>query len=163
MHSFCLAKTNSDTCTKADVSKDGCDGRECACCMPMSPKNRYPWMVGLAHSGATSYFCGASIITDRHILTAAHCLFYTDTKAPINVSLIMVGITDHNQYSTDDDVLGVTGLDEGGKDSCTRDSGGPSSVVENERHVLVGLTSFGVGCAQPMNPGVYARVTEFLT
>ncbi|KAK8400271.1 hypothetical protein O3P69_003165 [Scylla paramamosain] len=231
----------------------------------VSPKNKYPWMVGMAYFGATSYSCGASIITNFHVLTAAHCLFEIETKIPIPASSIMVGIADHKQYSTDDDVVGVTGLvaiqnytvfssydpygkdfdiailtlkeplnftfhqvgpiclpknnnntyagvlatavgwgdtiengtqpdvlmevqvpiidqascasnvngltdnmicaglDEGGKDSCSGDSGGPLSVVEDGRHVLVGVTSFGLGCAQPMNPGVYARVTEFLT
>ena len=28
------------------------------------------------------------------------------------------------------------------------------------RHVIIGVTSFGTGCAHPDYPGVYARVTE---
>ena len=28
------------------------------------------------------------------------------------------------------------------------------------RHVIIGVTSYGTGCAHPDYPGVYARVTE---
>lgn len=47
------------------------------------------------------------------------------------------------------------GYPEGGKDSCQGDSGGP--LVHDG--VLVGVVSFGKGCAEPDYPGVYARVS----
>ncbi|XP_062143040.1 trypsin alpha-like [Drosophila sulfurigaster albostrigata] len=43
-----------------------------------------------------------------------------------------------------------------GKDSCGGDSGGPL-VYEGE---LVGIVSYGIGCALPGYPGVYANVVE---
>lgn len=55
------------------------------------------------------------------------------------------------------------GYKEGGKDTCQGDSGGPLYVVEGSKYFQVGITSFGDGCANPNSPGVYARVSKFLS
>ncbi|OAA41719.1 Peptidase S1/S6, chymotrypsin/Hap [Metarhizium rileyi] len=52
------------------------------------------------------------------------------------------------------------GEEEGGKDSCQGDSGGP--IIDTETNTLVGIVSFGKGCAQPGQFGVYTRVSNFL-
>ncbi|XP_023935758.2 trypsin CFT-1-like [Bicyclus anynana] len=50
-------------------------------------------------------------------------------------------------------------LDVGGRDQCQGDSGGP--LLHN--NVVVGVCSFGNGCARARYPGVNARVSRFAT
>ncbi|KAH8297404.1 hypothetical protein KR044_011413 [Drosophila immigrans] len=55
------------------------------------------------------------------------------------------------------------GWKKGGYDSCEGDSGGPM-VLQREsdkRFQLGGVISWGIGCAEANQPGVYTRISEF--
>jgi secreted trypsin-like serine protease len=55
------------------------------------------------------------------------------------------------------DGMVCAGHPQGGKDACEGDSGGPMVV----RGRLVGVVSYGKGCARPGEPGVYTRLAAY--
>lgn len=55
------------------------------------------------------------------------------------------------------------GFQNGGKDACQGDSGGPMQYEGQTGSMeIIGITSWGRGCARPKLPGIYTRVANFL-
>ncbi|XP_066994478.2 trypsin-1 [Anabrus simplex] len=82
---------------------------------------------------------------------------------PKQLQQVQVPVVDHakcseyyEQYGGVSDTMLCAGLSTGGKDACQGDSGGP--YVANGQ--LVGIVSWGKGCARPQYPGVAADVAH---
>lgn len=79
----------------------------------------------------------------------------------VDVPLVTHNACDKAYSNKITDRMICAGLDAGGKDSCQGDSGGPLIVkdVNNEPN-LVGVVSWGYGCARPNLYGVYSKVNS---
>uniref|UniRef100_A0AB38ZEH3 Venom S1 protease with CUB domain 1 n=1 Tax=Oncocephalus sp. TaxID=2944721 RepID=A0AB38ZEH3_9HEMI len=84
-------------------------GTTCRCGWANKPKgriirgreaaaNEFPWMVGLrAHFGNKFARCGGSIVTHRHVITAAHCLIdLQGDRRPVKTENLYVIVGAHN-------------------------------------------------------------------
>ncbi|XP_053698575.1 trypsin-1-like [Sabethes cyaneus] len=210
--------------------------------------NEFPWMAMLLYRG--TFYCGGSLISDRYVLTAAHCVLnfkpnqitvkLFDPKSSMMVPKAVEKLYGNERFSIDTfnndialvklqsslnvqdhfitvclptpgknfagmegtvtgwgklsngtlsqtlqrvtvpimtnqqckksayrasritDNMMCAGYPEGGRDACQGDSGGPLQVGDASQREIVGIVSWGEGCAKPNYPGVYTRVNRYL-
>jgi secreted trypsin-like serine protease len=93
----------------------------------------------------------------------------TEFGFPLQLMEVRVPLVDRTDCNDADSYAGsitanmiCAGLREGGKDTCQGDSGGPLVQTRSNGHPrLVGITSWGNGCALPSFYGVYTRVSRY--
>lgn len=85
-------------------------------------------------------------------------------ELPIVSNEDAVNLGGYNPGQITPDMLCAGYLGVGGVDACQGDSGGPLVVPDPGSplgYSVAGVTSWGIGCAQPLYPGVWARVSYF--
>jgi len=115
-------------------------------CLPSSTKN-YDSVLATVSGWGTLYSGGSqpSILQKVNVPTMSNGQCMTNTAyGRGDITAQMICAADSN------------------KDSCQGDSGGPMVTNEGNHFSIIGVVSWGYGCAQANAPGVYARVTNQL-
>ncbi|XP_018326585.1 trypsin-7-like [Agrilus planipennis] len=86
----------------------------------------------------------------------------TELQEPLHLRSVSVPIISHSQcadwYQEEQikEFVICAGYEHGMKDACVSDSGGP--LVHSKK--LIGIVSWGIGCARPKRPGVYTSIAH---
>lgn len=81
----------------------------------------------------------------------------------VTVPLVPQKVCESSYPSKITDRMICAGLLEGGKDSCQGDSGGPLFYKKDGEYALIGVVSWGEGCARPKKYGIYSRLSKGAT
>ncbi|XP_036049316.1 transmembrane protease serine 5 isoform X2 [Onychomys torridus] len=120
-----------------------------AVCLPAKeqhfPRGSQCWVSGWGHTDP-SHTHNSDMLQDTVVpLLSTHLC---------NSSCMYSGALTHRML--------CAGYLDGRADACQGDSGGPLVCPSGDMWHLVGVVSWGRGCAEPNHPGVYAKVAEFL-
>nr|QHB21585.1 venom S1 protease 8 [Platymeris rhadamanthus] len=66
-------------------------------------KHEFPWSVSLQYKSSKFHFCGGSIISPYHVLTAAHCI---GSKKPAHI-LVVMGTNDRTNNKISSEVKAI--------------------------------------------------------
>ncbi|KAL0274877.1 UNVERIFIED_CONTAM: hypothetical protein PYX00_002904 [Menopon gallinae] len=71
----------------------------------MTKIHEYPWVVALAREGR--FFCAGTLINDRYIMTAAHCVKRRNKNLDWVKKEVRVILSEHNRKNPDDTVTEI--------------------------------------------------------
>ncbi|XP_021712555.1 venom protease [Aedes aegypti] len=120
-------------------------------CLPTDPAKTYVGTNGLVTGWGTLKEDGKP-----------SCILQ-EVEVPVISNDVCSSETNYTSSMITDNMMCAGYLGVGKKDSCQGDSGGPLVAERpDKRYELIGVVSWGNGCARPYYPGVYTRVTQYL-
>ncbi|XP_070299889.1 serine protease hepsin [Salvelinus sp. IW2-2015] len=122
-----------------------------------------------AHIVIFLLYCDDLLFFFKAHQTKPHLFRYSaDVLQEANVPIINDAVCNAPDYYDNQITTSMfcAGFEKGGTDACQGDSGGPfvaeDSLSKASRYRLLGVVSWGTGCAMAKKPGVYTRVSRFL-
>ncbi|KAL9693690.1 hypothetical protein quinque_012975 [Culex quinquefasciatus] len=120
-------------------------------CLPSDPSKTYVGTNGTVTGWGTLKEDGKPSCTLQEV------------EVPVIANHVCSSETNYTSSMITDNMMCAGYLGVGGRDSCQGDSGGPLIAARpDKRYELIGVVSWGNGCARPYYPGVYTRVTQYL-
>lgn len=111
------------------------------------------WVSGWGHTSSGGDFTSQFLRSvGVNLFSEEYCTENTWTTGIEHDVEICAGTPDKDQ----------NGLIDAGKDGCQGDSGGPLTCVRDDQPVVVGVVSWGIGCADEGSPGIYTNVFRFV-
>jgi trypsin len=120
-------------------------------------------LIGKSKSSVVEVY--QSKINEVSAITSGWGAIFEDGESSDDLMMVSVPTVTNKEcsrsYSTITNQMICAGYVAGGKDSCQGDSGGPLVFKGRDKSFkLIGVVSWGEGCAQPNKYGVYARVSS---
>ncbi len=111
-------------------------------------------------SGISATAAGWGLSTLDDLTQTPRADSYPDQLQVVELPVISNQQCTQSTTSTITSNMICAGFEQGGKDSCNGDSGGPLMIKSSGQLTQVGIISFGHSCAQPGKYGVYTRLTS---
>jgi len=129
--------------------------------------SEYAWPVCFPDTDTNSTFAGHDAIVVGWGKRNEKSDAYSDRLQKAKLSIIDNKVCRHwfrlaGRDMNIDEKIVCAGYRDGGKDACHGDSGGPLLSKIDDQWCVIGVVSTGIGCARPLLPGLYSRVSSYV-
>lgn len=121
--------------------------------------------IGAVSTTTTPYYTTGSLATVAGWGTTVEnsTTDYPVTMNEVDIPVVSLATCQASYGSQVTSNMLCAGYISGGKDSCSGDSGGPLFIGTGSGYALIGIVSFGNGCAEPNYYGVYTKASSYVS